>query len=214
MEEDIIKNALSYIEKIFESDYSGHDYFHTYRVFRVAKMIAEKENADVFTAELAALLHDVDDEKLYPETYDEKLRAKEFLERNGASEEIIKNICEIISEVSFAGRDSVIPKTLEGKCVQDADRLDALGAIGIARAFAYGGSRGRIIHDPDIKPKMEMDKEEYIKSKSTTVNHFYEKLFLLKDMMNTETGKKIAEERERYMKEYLVQFMDEWDGRK
>lgn len=212
MDENIIKNALKYIEKIFENDFSGHDYFHTYRVYKMAEMIAAKENADILTVQLAALLHDVDDVKLSPETHGDKERAKTFLRENGIVETTICNICEIIGEVSFAGRDSLVPKTLEGKCVQDADRLDALGAVGIARAFAYGGSKGRIIHHPEINPKMNMGREEYNKTNSTTINHFYEKLFLLKNMMNTETGRRIAEERERYMKEYLSQFFDEWNG--
>ena len=212
MNESIIKNAYSYVEKMFENDFSGHDCFHTYRVCRTAKIIAENEEANVIIVQLAALLHDVDDIKLSPGTYANKERAKAFLIENGVDESTIQNICEIISEVSFAGKDSIIPKTIEGKCVQDADRLDALGAIGIARAFAYGGNRGRIIYNPEIKPKIGMGRDEYNNSSSTTVNHFYEKLFWLKDMMNTDSGKKIAEEREYYMKEYISRFMDEWKG--
>ncbi len=212
MNESIIKNAYSYVEKMFENDFSGHDCFHTYRVCRTAKIIAENEEANVIIVQLAALLHDVDDIKLSPGTYANKERAKAFLIENGVDESTIQNICEIISEVSFAGKDSIIPKTIEGKCVQDADRLDALGAIGIARAFAYGGNRGRIIYNPEIKPKIGMGRDEYNNSSSTTVNHFYEKLFWLKDMMNTDSGKKIAEERECYMKEYISRFMDEWKG--
>lgn len=212
MKRDIIDQTLEYVKKVFENEYSGHDYFHTLRVFKMATRIAKKENADVEIVQLAALLHDVDDFKLSPETYEEKANARSFLRDNQVQEETIEKICQIIGEISFVGKDSVVPQTLEGKCAQDADRLDAIGAIGIARAFAYGGNHNRVMYDPDVKPNMNMSKEEYRKHKSTTVNHFYEKLFLLADMMNTQTAKEIAKERERYMKAYIAEFMDEWEG--
>ena len=212
MQKDIINQALEYVKKIFENEYSGHDYFHTLRVFKMATHIAEKENADVEIVQLAALLHDVDDFKLSPETYAEKTNARSFLHVNQVDKETIEKICQIIGEISFVGKDSVIPQTLEGKCAQDADRLDAIGAIGIARAFAYGGNHNRVMYDPDDKPHMNMSKEEYMNHKSTTINHFYEKLFLLTELMNTQTAKEIAGERERYMKAYIAEFMDEWDG--
>ena len=126
---------------------------------------------------------------------------------------MIKTICDIIGEVSYRGTDSIIPKTIEGRCVQDADRLDAIGAIGIARAFAYGGSHNRITHDPEIKPTVYMNADEYRNHTSTTINHFYEKLFQLRDLMNTTTVKKIAKQREDYMKTYISEFLDEWDGK-
>jgi uncharacterized protein len=212
MKRDIIDQTLEYVKKVFENEYSGHDYFHTLRVFKMATRIAEKEKADVETVQLAALLHDVDDFKLSPETYEEKTNARNFLNDKQVPEETIEKICKIIGEISFVGTDSVVPQTLEGKCAQDADRLDAIGAIGIARAFAYGGNHNRVMYDPDVKPQMNMSKEEYRNHKSTTVNHFYEKLFLLADMMNTQTAKEIAGERARYMKAYIAEFMDEWDG--
>ena len=186
----VIENAIKYVKQIFADDCSGHDYHHTMRVYRLAMQIAEQENADMLIVQLAALLHDVDDK-------------------------VIVSVCKIIDEVSFVGTDSVVPSTLEGKCVQDADRLDAIGAIGIARTFAYGGSKGRRIHDPDIKPMTNMNKADYNQNhNSTSINHFYEKLLLLKDMMNTETAKKMAMHRQAVMKEYLVEFMAEWEGEK
>ena len=212
MQDEIINQALEYVKKIFENDFSGHDYFHTLRVFKMATHIATEEKANLEIVQLAALLHDVDDIKLSPQTHAQKINARRFLAANNFPETTICNICQIIDEVSYLGNDSVTPKTLEGKCVQDADRLDALGAVGIARAFAYGGNHNRLMYHPDIKPKMNMGKEEYINHVSTSVNHFYEKLFKLTELMNTSTAKKIATEREAYMKSFIAEFMDEWDG--
>lgn len=178
----------------------------------MAARLAEQEHADLLIVQLAALLHDVDDIKLSPETYANKDRAVSFLKTHGIPEAMIRMICNIIGEVSFRGTDSTVPETIEGKCVQDADRLDAMGAIGIARAFAYGGNHNRIMYDPEIKPTVNMNADEYHNHISTTVNHFYEKLFLLKDLMNTDTAKRIAEQREDYMKRYISEFLDEWDG--
>lgn len=209
---DIIENALQYVKKFFEQEFSGHDYFHTIRVYKMATHIAEKENANMEIVQLAALLHDVDDRKLSPETCERKTNARRFLAENGVDASTIDDICRIIGEISYAGKDSVIPSTLEGKCAQDADRLDAIGAIGIARAFAYGGHHNRQMYDPEIKPNVNMGKEEYYNSQSTTINHFYEKLFLLTDLMNTPTAKEIAKARERYMKAYIEEFMNEWEG--
>ncbi len=214
MNKEIIARATAYVKEKFENEYSGHDWFHTLRVFRTATRIAEEECADVETVQLAALLHDVDDRKLSPETYAEQKNARSFLAENGVEESVICEICRIISEVSFVGSDSVVPSTLEGKCVQDADRLDAIGAIGIAPAFAYGGNHNRLMYHPDIAPNPNMSKDEYIKSNSTTVNHFYEKLFKLTDMMNTDTAKQIAKERDEYMKAFIAEFLNEWEGRK
>ncbi|MDE5575767.1 MAG: HD domain-containing protein [Oscillospiraceae bacterium] len=212
MDKTIINYALEFVRNTFNNDYSGHDYFHTLRVYKMAARIAEQENADLMIVQLAALLHDVDDIKLSPETYANKDRAVEFLRKHSISEEMIKTICNIIGEVSFKGTDSVTPETIEGMCVQDADRLDAMGAIGIARTFAYGGSHNRIIHDPEIKPTANMNFDKYQSHISTSINHFYEKLFQLKDLMNTDTAKKIAEKRENYMRTYISEFLDEWDG--
>lgn len=206
----VIENAVKYVKQIFANDCSGHDYYHTMRVYRLAVQIAKEENADMLIVQLAALLHDVDDAKLSPETYATKKNAVDFMESNGLDNEIIEAVCKIIEEVSFAGTDSVVPSTIEGKCVQDADRLDAIGAIGIARTFAYGG---RKIYDPEIKPLVNMGKEEYRQNQnSTSINHFYEKLLLLKDMMNTKTAKRMAEHRQAVMEAYLEEFIAEWEG--
>ena len=209
----LIEQAQAYVREKFENEYSGHDYFHTLRVFKMATHIAESEGAELEIVQLAALLHDVDDRKISPDTYEDQTNAKSFLAREGVSAEASERICRIIREISFGANDSA-PSTLEGKCVQDADRLDAIGAIGIARAFAYGGSHRRHMYHPDIKPNLNMTKEEYAKSESTTINHFYEKLFKLTALMNTQTAREIAKTREDFMREFVGEFMDEWEGNK
>ena len=212
MQNELISRAAEYVRAKFENEYSGHDWFHTLRVFKTATRIAGAEGADVETVQLAALLHDVDDRKLSPETYEDKANARNFLSANKVDESRIDEICRIIGEISFA--ENCVPSTLEGKCVQDADRLDAIGAVGIARAFAYGGNHKRLMYHPDIAPNPNMSREEYVKSQSTTVNHFHEKLFKLTDMMNTDTAKAIAKERDAYMRDFIAEFLDEWEGRK
>jgi uncharacterized protein len=208
----LIENAIKYVKELFQNEYSGHDYFHTIRVYKIGKQIAIKENANIEIVMISALLHDVDDIKLSPTTHKNKDNARKFLQDNKVEENIINLICDIISEISYKGIDTIPAKTLEGRIVQDADRLDALGAIGIARAFAYGGNHNRVMYDPDILPCLNMTELEYRNHISTTVNHFYEKLFNLKSLMNTQTAKEIAISRENYMKEYLETFINEWDG--
>jgi len=179
----------------------------------LATQIAEHEKADVKTVQMAALLHDVDDIKLSPDTYSEKKNAVSFMTAGNVDRKTIEAVCKIIDSVSFVGTDSVIPETIEGKCVQDADRLDAMGAIGIARTFAYGGSKGRAIYDHEIKPKPGMNKEEYRNNEnSTSINHFYEKLLLLESMMNTSEGRRLAKRRMAVMQEFLDEFIAEWNG--
>ncbi len=214
MEEKIIEDAIEYIKDFFVNEYSGHDYWHTMRVYSTAVKLAEQENANLFIVKLAALLHDIDDVKISPLTSAGKLNAVVFMTEHGVDKDIIDEVCEIIDENSFKGLDSVVPVSIEGKCVQDADRLDAIGAIGIARAFTYGGSRRRVLYDPRLKPEMDMNEAEYRRHMSTTINHFYEKLFKLKDMMNTEAAKRLAEHREQFMRDYLDEFMLEWDGKR
>lgn len=210
----IINNCIKYVKELFKNEYSGHDYFHTLRVYKLAKEIAEIEKANLYIVSLVSLLHDVDDIKLSPNTNKNKDNARKFLENNNVKKEVIDFICDVIGEISYKGKDTVPGKTLEARVVQDADRLDALGAIGIARAFAYGGHHNRVMYDPDILPNLDMTEVEYRNHISTTINHFYEKLFNLKDLMNTETARKIAIDREKYMKEYIERFTKEWDGLK
>jgi uncharacterized protein len=213
MNVELIERVKAYVKEKFENEFSGHDYFHTLRVFNMATRIAKAEGANLEIVQLSSLLHDVDDRKISPETYESQANARDFLISNDVDDETIEIICQIIREISFGSND-VRPQTPEGQCVQDADRLDAIGAIGIARAFAYGGNHNRHMYHPDIKPSLNMTKEEYRKSESTTINHFYEKLFKLTSFMNTETAIKIAKEREAYMKEFVSTFLYEWNGDK
>ena len=208
----IIDKALDYVKEKFENEFGGHDYFHTLRVYNMATRIAESEGAELEIVQLAALLHDIDDRKISPLTSEKLDNALSFLCENGKDEKYIERILTVIREISFGNNDSA-PSTLEGKCVQDADRLDAIGAIGVARAFAYGGAHKRLMHHPDIEPRPDMTKEEYRNSESTTLNHFHEKLFRLKESMNTATAIKIAKTRDEYMHKFLDEFMSEWDGR-
>ena len=210
--EQLVQHATKFIKEVFQNDFSGHDFFHSMRVYRTAMKIAQAEHADMEVVALAALLHDVDDRKLSPMTAEKKENAARFMRSQNVPESEIRQVCQIIDEVSFKGTDSVRPSTPEGKCVQDADRLDALGAIGIARTFAYGGSHNRTIYDPELPPRTAMNQAQYYSSKSTSLNHFYEKLFLLEGMMNTETGKAIARKRTQYMQQFVDEFLNEWDG--
>ena len=211
---DIINKTIEYVKEFFKDEYSGHDFYHTLRVYNNAVLIAKGENCDLEIVSLAALLHDVDDYKIVGEQDDLLHNAKTYLKSVDYPTERIEKICHIITQISFKVSETQTPDTIEGKVVQDADRLDAIGAIGIARAFAFGGNHNMPIHDPEIKVRENMSVEEYKNNPGTTINHFYEKLLLIKDLMNTETGKKIAEHRHYYMKEFLKEFYSEWDGNK
>lgn len=212
-----MNKSLQKIEKLVkrqcEDEVTGHDFFHALRVRKMAKFIAKQENAkvDMFVLETASLLHDVADWK-FNETAEKGLKkVKIILQKQGVADTAIAKILLAIKDVSFKGAEvTAISSSFEGKIVQDADRLDAMGAIGIARTFAYGATKGSPIYDPKIKPKLHKTFEEYKKSRGTTINHFYEKLLLLKDRMNTKTARKIAEKRHRFMEEFLKRFYEEW----
>jgi len=209
----LLKETEDYVKSVLEGDSSGHDWWHIYRVRILAIRIAEYEKADPFLVELAALLHDVDDWKL-AEHEEEGQKTKKWLQSCGVEDQIIEKISAIIEGVSFKGAGvNTSTNDLECRVLQDADRLDAIGAIGIARTFAYGGSRGRGIYDPGILPEMHSDFEKYKKSNAPTINHFYEKLLLLKDQMQTVTGKALAEQRHEFMLRFLDQFFAEWNGK-
>lgn len=210
--EQLINKTIEFVKQFFKNEYSGHDYFHTLRVYNTAIEIAKEEQANLKIVSLAALLHDVDDVKLSPDTCLNKDNARNFLKENNIDNNEINLICRIIDEVSYKGTDTIKPSSLEGCIVQDADRLDALGAIGIARAFAYGGHHNRVMYDPEILPKLNMTESEYRNHISTTVNHFYEKLFNLKKLMYTKKAIEIADQREQFMKDFISRFINEWDG--
>jgi len=212
---NLISKIADEVKARLEGESSGHDWWHVYRVWKMAKHIGKKEEVDMPIVELAALLHDIADWKFHDgdDTVGPRI-AGEILAKHGVSAENIATIGQIIQEGSFKGSGvKTTPSTIEAKVVQDADRLDAIGAIGIARTFAYGGNKNRAMHDPEIKPAMHKTKEEYSKSQSSTINHFYEKLLLLKDLMNTQTAKEIAQERHRFTEEYLDRFLKEWEGK-
>lgn len=214
--EDVITKTADFIKKKMLGEGSGHDWWHVYRVWQIAKTISENEpEADRLTVELGALLHDVADWKFADGDLEAGPKAaREWLEKCGVDEEIIKHIEDIIRDTSFKGAKVELGlKTLESKIVFDADKLDAIGAIGIARTFAYGGSKNRSMYEPDEKPVMDESFEDYKNNQSHTVNHFYEKLLLLKDLMQTDTGKKLAQSRHTYMEDFLKEFYDEWDGK-
>ncbi|CAD8166586.1 unnamed protein product [Paramecium pentaurelia] len=215
----MINRTIQFVKETLCHAESGHDYFHIERVMKMATRIANEEskikNVNMNLVQLGALLHDIADHKFHggDDTIGPKV-ARQFLEKDGeANEELIKQVEDIIKEISFKGakvKDQM--STFEGQIVQDADRLDAIGAIGIARCFTYGGYKNRQLFNPDQKPEFHENFQDYKKNESTTINHFYEKLLLLKDRMNTETGKKIAEKRHQIMVNYLDQFLQEWEG--
>jgi len=212
---DIIQKTADYIRQEFSDDSSGHDWWHIYRVWKNAITICEHDaqRADSFIVQLAALLHDLDDWKFNDSGDETPLRAKAWLDSLSIDQSITDAVCHIITQISFKGADVENKMdVIEGFIVQDADRLDAIGAIGIARTFAYGGYKNRPMYDPDSLPQLHQTFEEYKNSNSDTINHFYEKLLLLKDRMNTPTAKRIAQQRHEYMEGFLHQFMSEWQG--
>jgi len=210
---EIIQKTERFIESEFRSEGSGHDWFHVDRVRKMALRIAEQEDCDLFIVEMAALLHDLDDWKLTGAESQNGSKTRKWLDINELEEEVALHILKITEEVSFKGAGIETPvQSIEAAVVQDADRLDAIGAIGIARTFTYGGHKSRLIYDPSISPVMHDDFQEYKNNTAPTINHFYEKLLLLKDRMNTETARTIAEQRHQFMNEYLSQFYEEWEA--
>ena len=211
----ILQEARDFVYAELKDEMSGHDWWHIVRVTNNAVEIAKQEQADVFICELSALLHDIADGKLNENEGVGLQKVKQWLQNHQASDEETAHVLEIIATMSFkGGHQEKNVSTLEGKIVQDADRLDAIGAIGIARAMAYSGHIGRPIHDPDLQPRENMTLEEYRTGKSSAIMHFYEKLLKLKDMMNTAAAQKMAESRHRFLEEYLDQFYAEWNAKK
>ncbi|WP_047549634.1 HD domain-containing protein [Psychroserpens sp. Hel_I_66] len=213
---EIIEKTKQFVKKELENAEGGHDWFHTHRVFKNAMLISKNESVNLLVVSLGALLHDIADSKFYKgdETIGPQ-KARQFLFENNVDSTVIEHVVNIIKHISFkGGNEAQTFSSSELDVVQDADRLDAIGAIGIARTFNYGGFKNRKLFDPDIKPNLKMTKAEYKISEAPTLNHFYEKLLLLKDRMNTKTGKTIAEKRHQYMEQFLDQFYAEWDGKK
>ncbi|MGN1400204.1 MAG: HD domain-containing protein [Bacillus sp. (in: firmicutes)] len=201
-----------HVARKLRAEESGHDWWHIHRVTEMAIRLAQEEKADMFICQMAALLHDLADEKVVGDEAQGLREVEAWLKEIGMEQADVVHIMDIISSLSFKGGGRLPMETLEGKVVQDADRLDALGAIGIARTFAFAGSRGQIIHDPDLFPKEIMTEAEYKRRDSTAINHFYEKLLKLQGLLNTEAGKRVARERHAFMQLYLDRFFKEWNG--
>lgn len=213
MNDHLIANTVNFVKEKLQGAEAGHDWFHIERVWKLSQKIAENEQCNLTVVELSALLHDIADPKFHDgdETLALKI-SRNFLESQDVSEEIIEQVLFIIKNISFKNRNEA-PENLpiELKIVQDADRLDAIGAIGIARTFNFGGFKNNLMYHPEIPPKLNMTKMEYKKNEGTTINHFYEKLLLLKDLMNTDAAKKIASERHDFMLKFLDEFYKEWE---
>lgn len=211
----IIQHTIDYVKEVLKDAEGGHDWWHIFRVWNNAKHIAATEQVDLLVVELGALLHDIADAKFHDG--DDEIgpqQAKTFLHSLHLDPAVVEHVEQIVRHISFkGGHQQQSFRSIELAVVQDADRLDALGAIGIARAFNYGGFRNRALYDPNVPPNLHMTKEEYRQSKAPTLNHFYEKLLLLKDRMNTATGKQLAESRHAFMEQFLNQFYSEWEGK-
>lgn len=211
---DAILKTIDFVKERLNGIESGHDWFHTERVWKMSKLIAKTEDCNMLVVEFSALLHDIADPKFY--NGDENLAlniSSNFLKEIGVEKNIIEQVLFVIKNISFKNKGEISKEnyTKELEIVQDADRLDAIGAIGIARAFNFGGFKNNLIHHPEIKPNLALSKDEYKKSDGTTINHFYEKLLLLKEMMNTEKGKELAEKRHNFMLVFLEQFYKDWN---
>jgi uncharacterized protein len=214
MTNDLINETADYVKQAMQGDATGHDWWHVYRVWQTAIHIARDTDADMTVVELGALLHDIADWKFHDgDTEIGPKVAREWLTSCGADGDLIDQVCYIVSSGSFKGAGVADEHaTLESQIVQDADRLDAIGAVGIARAFAYGGSKAQAMYDPDLEPQFHETAESYHRSVTSTVNHFHEKLLLLKDRLNTDSARRIADGRHKYMEGFLEQFHREWNG--
>ncbi|MCX6183481.1 MAG: HD domain-containing protein [Flavobacterium sp.] len=215
IESNLVNATIRFVKKQLENAEGGHDWFHIERVYKLALRIAEKEaDVDVLVVQLAALLHDIADSKFHDgdESIGPRL-AREFLSEQQLAEDQLEQVIAIIENISFKGGNQAQTYfSKELAVVQDADRLDAIGAIGIARTFNYGGFKNRALYDPAIPPNLHLSKEEYKKNTAPTVNHFYEKLLRLKDLMHTETARELAAERHQFMEQFLSRFYSEWEG--
>lgn len=212
-----LKETREFVRERLHKEATGHDYWHIDRVLRNARLINKSEGADVFVVELAILLHDVGDRKAIHKDADDYSIAENFLNGKKVPADILDHVMFIIKNMSFSnsfGKRQNTRISREFAVVQDADRLDAVGAIGISRAFSYGGNRNRPIYDPNVKVKKFLDKKRYQSAQSSSIHHFHEKLFLLKDLMNTATARKIAAKRDKYMRDFLKQFLLEWEGKR
>ncbi|MFD1991383.1 HD domain-containing protein [Paenibacillus nicotianae] len=212
LQEQVIQDTAEFVKSVLSTDTSGHDWWHIYRVVQMTERITAIEGANRFVTVMAALLHDVADEKLNPSKEIGMRKVTDWLDTQPIDVSDIEHIVEIIATMSYNGGNNPPVRTLEGQIVQDADRLDAIGAISIARVFVYSGHTGRPIHDPEIPVRTSMTPEQYRNEKSTAINHFHEKLLKLKDMINTPSARVIAEERHQYMQEYVDRFYKEWNG--
>lgn len=214
--DSLIGKTAEYVRGLLVGEGSGHDWWHIYRVWKMSVRIAREENANLLVVELAALLHDIADWKF--NDGDEEVgpaKARAWLQSLMVDEEVVAQVCQIVRDISYKGAGVATPMpTIEGQVVQDADRLDAIGAIGIARTFAYGGSKSREMYNPEQNPVLHQSFEQYKKGDGSTINHFYEKLLLLKERMNTATAKRLAQHRHRVMEEFLDEFYLEWEGEK
>lgn len=214
-QKNIVAATEAFVQEQLRGAEGGHDWFHVRRVYLLSQKLAHEEGADCFVVTLAALLHDVADAKFHQgdESIGPRI-AEEFLQKIGVEERVIQKVVFVIRYISFKGGHNPAPyRTAELDVVQDADRLDALGAVGIARCFNYGGFKNRPLYDPDVPPNLKMDKETYKKGDSPSLNHFYEKLLLLKDQMQTRSGRALAVERHQFLELFLSRFLDEWEGK-
>ncbi|WDF49760.1 HD domain-containing protein [Paenibacillus sp. KACC 21273] len=212
IQEQVIQDTAQFVKSVLSEDTSGHDWWHIHRVVQMTERITATEGGNRFVAVMAALLHDVADEKLNVSKEAGMRKVTDWLDTQSIPPADVEHIIEIIATMSYNGGNNPPVRTLEGQIVQDADRLDAIGAISIARVFVYSGHTGRPIHDPDIPVRTSMTSEQYRNEKSTAINHFHEKLLKLKDMINTPSARIIAEERHQYMQEYVDRFYKEWNG--